>query len=210
MFDQIIAVIAGIGIGFIMGIPVGPVGLMVFKRSMFKGQRLGLITGLGSALTDGFFASIGAFGITVIWHFIVEYQDVLRIGGGIIILITGLFGVFAKSKPVVEKKDTAITMIEHFFSGIILTATNPLVAFSFFVIFASVGKKLGIGTGVGVATGLVSGVILGALLWWITLTYIGKTVGHKVKQDHIDIINKCFGLVITLIGAAMIIGAILK
>ena len=210
MFDQIIALIAGTLIGFALAIPVGPVGLIVFKRGMLNSHRMGLIMGLGAALTDGFLASIGAFGIKIIWDFVIENHITLRLIGGSIIFITGLVGVFSKQKPEVAKKDSALTAIEHFISGILLTGTNPIAAFSFFVVFASIGHRLGLAGGDGVATALVGGVVVGSCLWWIALSYLGRTVGHRVKSEHFDIINKCFGIIIALIGAAMLIGAFLK
>lgn len=209
MYDQLIALGAGTLIGFAMAIPVGPVGLIVFQRSMLKSRLLGLVTGLGSSLTDGFLAAIGAFGIKIVWDFIEDQQTGLRIAGGVIILLVGLVTVFSKYKPNLKKKDTAITLFQHFISGIVLTATNPLAAFTFFVIFARIGHKLGIG-GEGIAPALVGGVVIGSFLWWLTLTHIGKTVGHKVKPEHIDLINKCFGLAITLIGSVMLLGAFLR
>lgn len=210
MLDQIIALAAGTLIGLLMAIPVGPVGLIVFKRSMFKSRVMGLTTGMGAALTDGFLASIGAFGLKAIWHFVVVYQTPLRIMGGLIILITGLYGVFVTYRPKPEGRDPALTVLQHFISGVVLTGTNPLAALSFFVIFASIGHRLGIGSSEGVATALVTGVVIGSSLWWLILTFIGKKVGHKVKPEHIDLINKFFGIIIALLGAAMLIGALLK
>ncbi len=210
MLDQLIAIGAGMFIGFVMAVPVGPIGLIVFQRSVVGSRIMGLTTGLGAAITDGFLASIGAFGIKIIWDFIIEQQTPLRLVGGVILLIVGLVGVFSKAKVMEKTKVSAVTILEHFFSGIILTATNPVAALSFFVIFASIGPHLGIGKGSGVATFLVLGVVIGSLLWWITLTSIASILGHKIKPEHIEIMNKCFGMIIAIIGAVMLLGVFLK
>lgn len=207
MFDQLIAIVTGIVIGFGMAVPVGPVGLIIFQRSIVKSRLMGFITGFGSALTDGFLASIGAFGMRIILDFIVEQELTLRLVGGIILLLVGLFGIFSKYKPIPKHKDSAITYLEHFFSGIILTATNPLSAMAFFVIFAGIGHKLGI-RHAHIATSLVLGVVIGSLLWWITLTYIADRLGHKIKTEHIGLMNQCFGIIIAIIGMAFLISAI--
>jgi arginine exporter protein ArgO len=210
MLPLLIALGAGLLIGFVMAMPVGPVGLIVFRRSIFKSTFLAITTGIGAALTDGFLAAVGAFGIKIIWEFIVAEQLALRLIGGTVILLTGLYSIFTKYKPTEAKKDSAVTITQHFLSGIILTGTNPLAALSFFVIFGSLGHRLHIGSGQNIALFLVIGVVLGSFLWWLCLTFIGKHLGHRVKPEHIDLINKCFGVIITLIGAAMIIGAFLK
>src|SRR3989344_8310826 len=121
MFHQIIALIWGIVVGFAIAVPIGPVGIIVVQRTISKNRLIGLVTGLGAALADGFLATVGAFGIKVISEFIVREQMVLRIIGGGILFVMGLMGVFSKTKPKIIKRDSAITIIEHIFSGIILT-----------------------------------------------------------------------------------------
>ncbi len=208
MLDQLIAIIAGILIGFAMAIPIGPVGLIIFQRSIVKSRRLGLATGIGSAITDGFFASIGAFGVHNIWNFIVDQQILFRLGGGLLLLAIGLARVFLKYRPELKKKDGAVSLIEHFISGIILTATNPVTTLSFFVIFASIAPWLGIGSNDFVATALVLGVCIGAFLWWLTLSHIASVLGHRIKPEYIELMNKCFGFIIALIGTVMLLDVI--
>ena len=48
----------GLAIGFGMSVPVGPVGLLVFRRSLLHHVRAGIVTGLAPA-TDGLPADIG-------------------------------------------------------------------------------------------------------------------------------------------------------
>ncbi len=206
MLDHLIAIGAGIFVGFVMSIPVGPVALIVFQRSMFKSRLLGLVTGAGASIADGFLASIGIFSLRIIWKFIHEHGLTLRLIGGVIILILGLMTVFSRSKGQTHKKDSAISIFEHVISGFGLTIMNPIAAFTFFFVFGKIGNELGIRHGAA-SWSLVAGVLVGSFLWWVLLTRVAKVVGHKVKPDHIDVINKCFGLAIALIGAAMVVGA---
>ena len=49
-------------LGFMVAIPVGPVGLLVIQRSLSIGHIAGIATGLGAALADallGFLAALG-------------------------------------------------------------------------------------------------------------------------------------------------------
>jgi threonine/homoserine/homoserine lactone efflux protein len=207
MLDQLIGILAGIVIGFSMAVPVGPLGLIVFQRSIVRGQLMGLVTGIGGAFADGFLASIGAFGIKMILEFMVKEEPTLRLVGGIILILIGLFGVFAKYKPAPMKNDSAITYIEHFFSGIVLSITNPITALSFFFIFTQIGPRLGIQHS-NIAISLVMGVMFGSLLWWILLTTLATFIGHKIKHEHISLMNQCFGIIITLIGMAFLISVI--
>jgi len=209
MFHQIIALIWGIVVGFAIAVPIGPVGIIVVQRTITKNRLIGLVTGLGAALTDGFLATVGAFGIKTISEFIFHQQTLLRLIGGCILFTIGLMAIFSKPKPNIKKQDSAITMIEHFLSGVALTATNPLAAASFLLAFASIGPRIGIG-GPGIATYLVIGVVMGSCLWWLLLTHIATALGHRIKPGHIDSINKWLGVVIAVLGGIVLIGSVFK
>lgn len=207
-FHQIIALFWGIVIGFATAVPIGPVGIICVQRTMARSRMMGLVTGLGAALTDAFLASVGAFGITVISNFIVKEQVMLRIVGGAILVGLGIIGFYSKAKEKEKKKDTAITIIEHFFSAVILTGTNPLSAITFFVAFAGIGPKIGIGGGEFIGTSLVIGVFVGSCIWWLLLTHIADVFGHKIKHEHLASINKWFGAIIAVLGAIVLIGVL--
>jgi arginine exporter protein ArgO len=208
LFHQIIALFWGMVIGFATAVPIGPVGIICVQRTMARSRMMGLVTGFGAALTDAFLASVGAFGITVISNFIVKEQVMLRIVGGAILVVIGIIGFYSKPKEKEKKKDTAITIIEHFFSAIILTGTNPLSAITFFVAFAGIGPKIGIGGGEFIGTSLVIGVFVGSCIWWLLLTHIADVFGHKIKQEHFANINKWFGAIIAVLGAIVLIGVL--
>lgn len=62
--------------GFLLGLaiaaPVGPVGIVVIRRTITFGRGVGLISGLGAATADAFYAAVAAFGLTVISTFLVS------------------------------------------------------------------------------------------------------------------------------------------
>ena len=64
----------GILIGLIFGVPVGAVGAMTVQRTWEHGIKAGLLTGMGSSIADCIYAAIGAFGLTIISDFLLQYQ----------------------------------------------------------------------------------------------------------------------------------------
>lgn len=72
----------GILIGLLFGLPVGAVGAMTVWRTWNGGIKAGLFTGLGSSAADCFYAAVGAFGFTLISDFLLEYQIIINIFGG--------------------------------------------------------------------------------------------------------------------------------
>jgi len=56
----------GILIGFVMAVPVGPIGVMCIRKTLTDGRLRGLMTGLGAATADLLYACVAAFGLTVV------------------------------------------------------------------------------------------------------------------------------------------------
>lgn len=48
------------GVGLAVAVPVGPMSLLCMRRTLARGWRPGLATGLGIAAGDGAFASVAA------------------------------------------------------------------------------------------------------------------------------------------------------
>lgn len=73
----------GILIGLIFGVPAGAVGAMTVQRTWEHGIKAGLLTGMGSSVADCIYAAIGAFGLTIISDFLLQYQTAIpkRRGG---------------------------------------------------------------------------------------------------------------------------------
>lgn len=88
----------GILIGLLFGLPVGAVGTMTVQRTWSFGFRAGLLTGLGSSVADCLYAIVGAFGLTLISDFLFQYQTLINILGGGLILFMGIRLILKKRK----------------------------------------------------------------------------------------------------------------
>ena len=72
----------GIVVGAVIAVPVGPVGILCLRRSIFEGQAAGLVSGLGAATADAFFGVVAAFGLTFVSKWLFGYENLLRAAGG--------------------------------------------------------------------------------------------------------------------------------
>ncbi|MDE6727361.1 MAG: LysE family translocator [Oscillospiraceae bacterium] len=88
----------GILIGLMFGVPIGAVGTMTVQRTLERGFGAGLLTGLGSSAADCLYACVGVFGLTFISDFLLKYQMIISIIGGMFVLIMGI-------SQLVEKPD---------------------------------------------------------------------------------------------------------
>ena len=51
-------ILKGIIIGICVSAPVGPIGILCIQRTLTKGKKVGIITGLGATFSDLFYAMI--------------------------------------------------------------------------------------------------------------------------------------------------------
>ncbi|MGB9615807.1 MAG: LysE family translocator, partial [Desulfomonilaceae bacterium] len=87
----------GLLVGFILAIPVGPIGLLCITRSLARGRISGIFSGLGAATADAVYAFVAGFGVTYISSFLMSHQVLLRLAGGAVLVLVGLH--IALTKP---------------------------------------------------------------------------------------------------------------
>jgi threonine/homoserine/homoserine lactone efflux protein len=83
--------IHGIIIGFLVSLPLGPIGVLVIQRTVNKSRRAGLFSGAGAALSDVIYAMIAGFSLTIVIDFIRQYQMLFQVVGAIAVMGLGLF-----------------------------------------------------------------------------------------------------------------------
>src|SRR5712691_8459369 len=81
--------VKGIAVGIVIAVPVGPVGVMCIRRTVFEGKLAGFVSGLGAATADAVFGIVAGFGLTVISDWLFGYQQWLRIAGACLLLAVG-------------------------------------------------------------------------------------------------------------------------
>jgi len=78
--------VKGIVVGVVIAVPVGPVGILCLRRTIFEGQLSGLVSGFGAATADALFGVVAAFGLTLVSRWLISWEDWLCAGGGIYLL----------------------------------------------------------------------------------------------------------------------------
>src|SRR5262249_41091676 len=82
--------IKGAIVGVVIALPLGPVGVLCVRRTLFGGPSSGFVSGLGAATADSLFGVIAGFGLTIVRDFLLGYQDWLGVGGGVFLLVVGI------------------------------------------------------------------------------------------------------------------------
>ena len=188
----------GLVIGFAIAAPVGPIGMLVIRRTLTDGLLLGLLTGLGAAVADALYGCIGAFGLTFISGFLMGHASWTKLIGGSFLLWLGLATLRVKPR----EDDVGVSKVRYLtalLSTLILTLANPATILSFMAVFAGLG--LGTKPGdYGAAGMVVAGVFIGSALWWLLLSGGVMLVRHKLRPGTLRWINYGSGAFLSAFG----------
>jgi len=189
--------VKGAVIGLSIAAPVGPIGVLVIRRTLEQGRRAGLACGLGAAVADSAYGCIAAFGLTAISNFLLARSYWLHLGGGIFLLYLGGRTMLRKVTPQ-EEQPGAGDLGSAFGSTLLLTLTNPMTILSFVAVFAGFG--LAASASFGAAGTLVAGVFVGSALWWLFLTGAVSLLHQRVSERWMRMINRLSGGLIFAFG----------
>ena len=202
----LIILLKGIAVGIIIAVPVGPVGVMCVRRTIFASKLAGFVSGLGAATADAIFGCIAAFGLTFISDWLFDYQQELRIAGAAYLLWVGGSALFAP--PEITPRSRRRAEFRDFLSTFALTLTNPITIVAFLAIFSAIlasGKATPDRAAI-----LVLGVWLGSLLWWLALSFGLSSLLHSFGPSQLQWINRGSGTILLLSGAALLAFPLIK
>lgn len=191
-------ILAGIAAGLLISVPLGPVGVLIIRKTLSKGRYSGYLGGAGATTADTFFAIIAGFGVSIITNFIDSYQTQIRIGGGLILMILA-YRIFTSN--VVEQirhKGKKSTLWADFMHTYFLTLSNPLTIIVIGAIFAAGGP--GKDAGQSEILTLISGVFIGASSWWLILVTLVNLFRKNIRLKSLWYLNKITGFLIFLFG----------
>ena len=206
----LVFLLKGIAVGIVIAVPVGPVGVLCVRRTIFQGTVAGFASGLGASTADALFGFIAAFGLTFVSDWLMGYQYWLRIFGGCYLLYVGGCALLVKPQVRTNMEAESENLFRHFLSTFALTLTNPITILAFLGIFAAVGLTGNEAT-FGRAAILVLGVWLGSLVWWLALSFgLGLFFLRSLGPRHLVWINRSSGTILFLSGAGLLLVPLIK
>lgn len=160
--------IEGLVIGFVVAVPIGPLGLLCINRALSSGPVYGLSSGLGVATADAIAAGVAVLGLTLVSAFLIDQQIWLRLIGGIFLCYLGTRIYLTTPREEVPSNNIN-GLLGAFASTLFLTLSNPLTILSFVAIYAGWGVE-NLSENYFAAAVLTVGVFSGSSLWWVALT----------------------------------------
>jgi threonine/homoserine/homoserine lactone efflux protein len=183
----------GFVLGFTIAATVGPISLLVIRRTVSEGRLYGLASGLGVATADATYGAIAAFGLSVITEALVNARQVLGLVGGVFLLWLAWQAIRSTPTEAATVTTRRGGYPGAYLSILGLTLANPMTILSFGALFAGFGVRNG---ATGDAALVVLGVLLGSTAWWVVLTTVIGTLRTRVTARWIHRINVASGLVL--------------
>jgi threonine/homoserine/homoserine lactone efflux protein len=194
--------IRGLIIGFTIAAAVGPICLLVIRRTIAHGPVYGLASGLGVAAADATYAGIAAFGLTALTSLLVAGRLLLGIVGGVIIVFLGIRTMLSRPGEVAADAERP-GFAGAFGSIYALTMTNPLTILSFAAVFAGIGLVGGSASFVDAAV-VTLAVGLGSAVWWTLLISIVGGLRGRVSTRALLWVNRISGAALVAFGGLAI------
>jgi threonine/homoserine/homoserine lactone efflux protein len=186
--------IKGLIAGFIICVPFGPIGLLCVMRTLTDGKVAGIASVLGASVIDAIYCAIAGLGVSYISNFLNNERTVLRLAGGVILIVLGIKIFFthpAEKTP--EAKGHGL--IASFGSSFFLMLTNPLAILVFTATFSALG--IGGWQTAHISTGmLVAGVFVGSALWAPILVAGVSLFNPQLTLHQLRLANRIAGVIL--------------
>jgi threonine/homoserine/homoserine lactone efflux protein len=198
----------GFVLGFTIAAAVGPISLLVIRRTLAEGRVVGLASGLGVATADGTYGAIAAFGLTAVTDLLIDWRRALGLIGGAFLL--WLAWRTARTEPgeaaALDGSRDRRGLPGAYLTLLGLTLTNPMTILSFTALFVGLGVTGGDLAG---ATLLTLGVLAGSAAWWVVLTTVVGALHSRVTTTWMRRVNVASGTLIGVFAIVAIASAVL-
>ena len=190
--------IQGIIIGLTLAVPVGPISLLCIRRAIAAGRLHGIVSGLGVATADSFYAAVAVLGLTAISGLILAQQVFFRVFAGIVLIAVGIRVFLSEvSEPGENGGDESYP--NDYLSMLAIALANPLTILFFIVVLPGFGIVIG-GTSLLTSLEFVLGIFTGSVTWWVILCGAVGSVRSRISIHTLRQINRISGILIVCFG----------
>ncbi|MDQ6919594.1 MAG: LysE family translocator [Candidatus Dormibacteraeota bacterium] len=198
-----VSLLAGLGLGFLVGAQVGPIWLLCARSSLRHGARVGLGIGAGAAIVDLLYAALGVAGAASLLA-ATGFRIAFGLLGAAVLMMLGartLWSAFRIRAGGEADAEVASTWVA-FQTGLGATASNPMTIASWGAIFAA-ASAASLASTVGSAVLLVLGVGLGSMAWFAILSFAMAILRRRVPERGLRVADGVAGVGLIGFGAAL-------
>ena len=203
---MLLIVLKSFVLGFLVTLPVGPVGILCLRKIFQLGPLRGFILGLSQSVAIFIFGIISVYSLDLISESIIEYQFWFRLIGGLAFIGFGVNIFFSQTSANTSQADYEKGFIGDFCSIAVLTLTSPPSWLAFLAIY--VALDLYQTTTLFDHIEIILGVLLGSFFSWLLVCLCFAGYKKNPNRRVMTWINRSAGIFLVGFGIAVIISAI--
>lgn len=201
MSGMLIGALKALLVGFTVGMPLGPVGILCIQKTLNKGRWNGFSTGLGAALIDILYSAAALFSLAFVGDFLETNRSWVMLVGGVAIVAIGLCITF--KNPMDTLHNPNLERSGHLTDGLqgfLLTLGNPGAFVLILSLFAFVGIDPDSFDVKHSMAMMLFAVFVGESSWWFLVTSIVNRFRKRFSLRGLIMFNRIAGSVITVLG----------
>ncbi|MDE5876698.1 MAG: LysE family transporter [Muribaculaceae bacterium] len=200
----------GIAIGIFISAPMGPVGILCIQRTLDRGRRTGLYTGIGASISDMFYCLLTGFGLSFIENFIERNQNIIQLIGSAVLVGFAIYLFRKNPASAIRRPDqTRESVKKNILGGFLFTFSNPLILFLIIGLFARFNFMIPEMKWYHYIIGY-SAIGAGALMWWWVVTWFVDKVRAHFNVRSMWLINRIIGIIIAIFAIVGIVTGIIN
>ncbi|MEU6486133.1 LysE family transporter [Streptomyces sp. NPDC046887] len=161
---------AGLGLGFLVALPLGPIGLLCVRSVLRNGFLCGFAIGLGATAIDMLYAGLGLAGVGRLLD-VQVLRTALGLAGAVVMVYLGVRSLRSafQARGAIDTEGETVLPWAAFRTALTATAANPATIGYWAAAFAAATAANLTGT-LSASLGMLIGVGCGTLLWFTTLS----------------------------------------
>ena len=205
----IILFLLGIVTGISVALPYGPVGFVIIRRFYLFGIKSGMISALGNALSDGFYAVVVGFGLHKISHFLLSISKYTEIGAGLVLIYLGVHAFYYKLDLNDDQEEKH--PVGDITSAFLINILNPTLIFAFVLVFSILGKIVhGAPLGFYGTCAFLVGIPVGTCGFWFLVGNLIHFLRRKNRHSVVQKINYVTGAILGVLGVGILIMSVIR
>ena len=193
------ALFSGIGIGFTVAAPIGPMGMLCIQRTLASGVATGLATGFGAATVHLAYSAFAVLGLGALAQ---PWVEANAVGFGIVSALTLLWFAIRTHRGSVTLQETGefdrVRLARAYLSAIALGFTNPLTVILFLAALNAFSTQ-------SAAAPLIAGVFVGSAVWWTMLSTTVATARSRLTPRMLSLSRRFASLMLLGLGTMMLV-----
>ncbi|MBV7528948.1 LysE family translocator [Chitinophaga sp. sic0106] len=199
---MIAAIIAGLGLGLVLSVSVGPVIFAIIKYSVNNGFKAGIAFALGVSISDAFYVTIGNLSTAFIAD-LTEYNRYIGICGGLLLIGMGLYSLLFKKVRISTGEEKPEMFRTHdylkiWLAGFLMNTLNPgVILFWLPICIAYAGQA----TSYKIA---MYGICLTMVVSMdILKVFVADRIRHKLTLTNVTWLNRISGISMIIFGLVL-------